>query len=289
MKKIIPVLLFCCIQYFVSAQSDLQKSANVNVSRISTGSSGNSPTYNVSTSNSNSSSNSNSNYQQVRATPNSSPNYSNASYNQPVPNNQLYTTSGSKHFNTVTNKGVAENNIVIPAIKPVLIKKIFPYHRPSRKDAVKNSNVLFSTVADSSNVFTGKPITPVLINVARQNNGTSGVIKTAYIYPKIKHYRYRCIYGNYTDFNGLGWYSIHVASFKNPEYCKPLIRYLKNKYKLEVYVFDDLSSVNMRYHLVLGKYRAYFVASNILRYISKEMPYAFIVNWNRYAQMILFQ
>jgi len=282
MKKIIPVLLLCCIQYFVSAQN-AQKSASVNVSKASTYSSGNTQAAHVSTSNSNT------NHQVKSATPNYNQNTSSGSSNQYVPNNQLYTTSGSKHFRTVANMPVAEKITIVSEFNPVLSKVLFPHQRPAKKIAAKNSNVLFSTVSDSAHVFSGKPITPVLISVAGQNNGTSGAVKTEYVYPKNKPYRYKCIYGNFADNYGPGWYSIHVASFKNLDYCKKAIRYMKTRYKLDVYLFDDLSSVNMRYHLVLGKYRVYFVADNILRYIRKEMPSAFVINWNRYAQMILFQ
>jgi len=283
MKKIIPVLLLCCIQYFVSAQSNAQKSASVNVSKASTYSSGNTQAVHVSTSNSGTS------YQSKQATPIYSPTSTKGNSNQYVPNNQLYTTSGCKHFRTVANKPVVEKITIVSEFNPVLSKVLFPNLRPARKTAVKISNVLFSTVSDSAHVFTGKPITPLPIPVVSQNNGTSGVVKTEYVYPKNKMYRYRCIYGNVADYYGPGWYSIHVASFKNLDYCKTVIRYMKSRYKLDVYLFYDLTSVNMRYHLVLGKYRKYFAVENILSYLKQEMPYAFIVNWNRYAQMILFQ
>ena len=282
MKKIIPLFLLCFVCYFVSAQSVMQKAANANVSRISTGSSGNTPTHNVSASNSNS------NYQVKSATPNYSVNTSNAVPNQYVPSNQVYTTSGRNHYRTIQSKPVAEKIAIVSDLNPVLTKVLFPYQKPAKKTAVKNTNVLFSTVGDSSGVFVSNSKAPVLVNVAHQNNGSSTAVKTAYVYPKNKLYRYRCIYGNVADYYGPGWYSIHVASFKNLDYCKTVIRYMKNRYKLDVYLFEDWTCVNMRYHLVLGKYRKYFVAENMLSYIKKEMPLAFIINWNRFSQMILF-
>lgn len=282
MKKIIPVLLLCCVHYFVSAQSVMQKAASANVSRVSNGSSGNTPTHNVSTSNSNS------NYQVKSATPTYNVSTSNAVPNQYVPNNQVYTTSGRRHFQTVQSKPVAEKIAVVSDMNPVITKVLFPLQKPTKKIAVKKTNVLFSTLGDSSNVFVPNSKAPVLVNVVHQNSGSPIAVKTEYIYPKNRLYRYRCLYGKIADY-GLGWYGIHVAAFKNLDYCKTVIRYMKNRYKLDVYLFEDWTSVNMRYHLVLGKYRRYFVAENMLSYIKKEMPTAFVINWNRYAEMIFLQ
>lgn len=286
MKKIIPVLLLCCVHYFVSAQSVMQKAASANVSSVSTGSSGNTPTHTVSTSNSNS--NSNSNYQVKTATPTYNVNTSNAVPNQYVPNNQVYITSGRSHFQTVQSKPVAEKIAIVSDLNPVITKVLFPFQKATKKIAIKNTNVLFSTPGDSSTVFVPNSKAPVLVNVVHQKSGSPATVKTEYIYPKNKLYRYRCLYGKIDDYR-LGWYGIHVAAFKNLDYCKTVIRYMKSRYKLDVYLFEDWTSVNMRYHLVLGKYRRYFVAENMLSYIKKEMPTAFVVNWNRYAEMILFK
>jgi len=283
MKKIIPVILLCCVHYFVSAQSVMQKAASANASRVSTGSSGNTPTHNVS------SSNSGSNYHVKSATPTYNVNTSNAVPNQYVPNNQVYTTSGRSHFKIAQSKPVAEKIAIVSDLNPVITKVLFPHQKPARKNVVKNTNVLFGTPGDSSKIFVSNSKAPVLVTVVHQNSGSPAAVKAEYVYPKNKLYRYRCIYGNVADYYGPGWYSIHVAAFKNLDYCKTVIRYMKNRYKLEVYLFEDWTAVNMRYHLVLGKYRRYFVAENMLSYIKKEMPTAFVINWNRYAEMILFQ
>ncbi len=279
MKAITTLLLFCLIQYFVVAQSNMQKAAVYSVSNQATYTSGNTQKTNVTTVSSGTS------YQSQSSTP---------SYNQSVPqinptryvaNNQYVIHSAGKNIKTISEESNLHKFVDNSGYNPVIRKIVFPISKVCKEKEVviRNSNVLLSTLKEPISVFNSNSVAPASISI----NGTSSSFQANNKIIPVK--RYKCVYGNYADYYGPGWYSIHVASFKNLDYCKTVIRYMKNRYKLDAFVFDDLTSVTMRYHLVLGKYRKYFVAENILRYIKQEMPYAFVINWNRFSQMIFFQ
>jgi len=172
---------------------------------------------------------------------------------------------------------------LVPAIKTTLVSACSINNRVAAAPMNFSSYYQCDTVHNSG-------ILPEIRPVSKGESGVGIVTNRMQSFSAaINNHRpqYRCLNNNFMENCGMGWYSIHLASFKNLDYCRAAIRYIKSRYKTDVFLFEDFSVYN-RYHLVMGKYRKYFVAENMLRKIRKEMPCAFVVNWDNYYQRILF-
>ena len=275
MKKIILLLLLFSVQYFVAAQSNTYKSASVYSSEKVAYSSGSSQSVNVNTSNSGS------NYNAQNPAPNYNQNSVKNNSNHYISNYQYNTSGRSKQIKIISEEPTAVTIPVISDNYPV-IKSIIPHTgKPISKAVARNSNVLFSTLADSGNVIIGKPISPVMINVVDLKKGSTTNVQAKYVDPQNKPFRYRCIYGNIYDFSNTEGYGVYTGSFKNLNYCKSIMLWLTRKYKAVGYIFDDYSG-GLHYYLVLGKYRQYKVAEILEGKVRTEFTKAFVVRWSRY-------
>ncbi|HOY30975.1 MAG TPA: hypothetical protein PKW80_03760 [Bacteroidales bacterium] len=288
MKKLIHFIVLFSIGYFVAAQSNIQKSVSNTYSSHTSCPAGDAQKTSITMGHAPAT------YQQVSAPTNNAPASSVPASNQYENHNQYETYN---QYVAPTSRGYKKGYYSKPEqgqllhipdyYIPVIRKSVLPVNRPDKCIVVRKPDVLLSQSFDSVSPAVIKPVMQPEISTGHSRYGSTTNLK-----PKSKSSTpelpgYRCVYGDFTECNGLNWYSIHVASFKNPDFCRTAIRYFKGRYKLEVFVFYDFS-VNMRYHLVIGKYRKHFAAENILRKMIKEMPGAFIVNWNRFSKMIIF-
>ncbi|HOV11490.1 MAG TPA: hypothetical protein PLT47_04725 [Bacteroidales bacterium] len=211
-----------------------------------------------------------------------------ANINKYEPVSQSFSSGRKSGHYRLSVKSPARNfalnaDYLVPAIKTTLVSAYYANSKASAEPKNFSSYYQFDTVNNSGILPEIQPITKwepgVGIVTDRVHTSIAGI--------NYKTHKYRCLSNNAFTNYGMNWYSIHLASFKNLDYCRAAIRYIKSRYKTEVFLFDDFS-VYKRYHLVMGKYRKYFVAENMLRKIRKEMPGAFVVNWNSYYQLILF-
>ncbi len=283
MKKIIPFLLLFSIPFFVAAQSNMRNAGQYSISAQAANSSVNTQKVNVTTASPPA------NYQQSNVAPSYHQSAPVINSNQYIPNSQYVVRSSSGHTKVHAEMKAPQKFALDFDFNPLITNILFPASRTVSKTIVKIPGVLFNSLSDSGSITVSRPVVPAKMNV-----DLSDKVRTTYVQKKSecqsnKPFRYRCIYGNYSGSSDLGWYSIHVASFNKLDYCKTVTHYMKNKYKIDVFVFEDSFSVNRPYHIVLGKYRKYFVAENILRKIKNEMPGAFVISWNRFSWMIIFE
>ncbi len=279
MKTMILFLFILSFSFWASAQSNSSRQIQVNssVNQQKQVTSMPKPTYNTSLTTSGNTSHS--------SVVNSAPNYQKSTPSSNV--TTVPTTTGSYRLQTPLINETPVSNGRVTGSNTILNKVLTLDNKPEKIITVRNSNVLFSSLTESGGIVIHKPEIYEDINVKTKSEsaGTGNCINAGN--KRIPHTRLKCIYGNVADISGPGWYSIHVAAFKDLKFCRKLISYIESRYKLKTYVFDDFS-VNMRYHLVMGKYRVYYVADDILRRVRKEMPAAFVINWNRYSRMLLF-
>ncbi|HNW90267.1 MAG TPA: hypothetical protein PKN48_11430 [Bacteroidales bacterium] len=283
MKKIIPFLLLFSIQFFVAAQSNMRNAGQYSIAAPAANTTVSTPNTNVVTVNAPA------NYRQSNVTPSYNQSAPVINSNQYISNSQYVVRSHSRHTIEYAEMKESEKFALDFDFNPLIKNILFPAARTVNKTVVKKPGVLFNSLSDSGSIHASMPMVTDKMNVELSNKGTAAYVQKKYLFQPNKPFRYRCIYGNYSGKSDLGWYSIHVASSKNLDYCTTVTRYMKNRYKLDVFVFEDSFSVNRPYHIVLGKYRKYFVAENILRKIKKEMPGAFVISWNRFSWMIIFE
>jgi hypothetical protein len=88
--------------------------------------------------------------------------------------------------------------------------------------------------------------------------------------------RYVCgdIYGNRDLFG----YGVHVAAFKNYDYCVAVSKWLRKKYKAITYIVEDQSGY-IHYHLVFGRWLNYKSAEIFEGKVRKDAPNAFVFRW----------
>ncbi|HPS27070.1 MAG TPA: hypothetical protein PK269_05615 [Bacteroidales bacterium] len=207
--------------------------------------------------------------------------------NNYVPVNQAFSSGRKSGHYRFYVKSPARNfalnaDYLVPAIKTTLFSACYANKKASAAPKNYSSYYRFDTVNYTR-------LLPDILPVTKWESGRGSVTTRMHLalVENNNTLKYRCLSNNVFENSGLNWYSIHLASFNNLDYCRAAIRYIKGRYKTEVFLFDDFS-VYKRYHLVMGKYRKFFVAENMLRKIRKEMPGAFVVNWNNYYQRILF-
>ncbi|MEI6122588.1 MAG: hypothetical protein WCQ95_03065 [Bacteroidota bacterium] len=100
--------------------------------------------------------------------------------------------------------------------------------------------------------------------------------------PAIRLY---CINGNRNNLCTLDGYGVWAGAYKNYNYCLSVAKWLKKKYMANAFIFEDIS-YGIHYHLVFGYWKNHYLALIFQGKIRKDIPYAYIVRWTDYFNVI---
>ena len=207
--------------------------------------------------------------------------YSNTKYDKNYSNidasNRIFGTDQSNYLSNISFSlsKTDPGNISSDVFKKKQINKIIrtrPDLQFSKLNDIASTNYPIGVDANIKNVPEKQP---------------KSIISPAKVYwltPTTRLLNYNGSARNFYDIDG---YGVYAGSFNNYQYCLAVSNWLRKKYKVDYFIFEDISH-GVHFHLVFGRWVNHYSASIFKGKVSEDVPYAYIVRWTHDFKVLGF-